>query len=156
MEDWRGAQDLFESEAEALGDADPERRREVWLRVGDIGRDHTGDLERALLAYTRAAEIRPLPATRKLEIAKLHQRCGHLDAHAEVLGQWCDDPDANASATDHTELATVLEGLDRPDAALERARRALELERAFTPALDLQAKLLESREIGRASCRERV
>jgi len=145
VEDWRGAQDLFESEAEALGDADPERRREVWLRVGDIGRDHTGDLERALLAYTRAAEIRPLPATRKLEIAKLNQRCGHLDAHAEVLGQWCDDPDANASATDHTELATVLEGLDRPDAALERARRALELERAFTPALDLQAKLLERR-----------
>ena len=63
MEDWRGALELYESEVEMLGEREPERRGEIWLRVGAIAQDHTEETERALRAYVSAAALGPLPPT---------------------------------------------------------------------------------------------
>ena len=60
MEDWRGALDLYESEAEVLGTANPKRRREIWLHVASLAHERAGDPERARQALRRAGEIEPL------------------------------------------------------------------------------------------------
>jgi tetratricopeptide (TPR) repeat protein len=141
MEDWRGALDLYESEVEVLGLRDPERRREAWLRAGEIARDHTGELARALRAYVRAAEIAALPLPRRAERAELHLRCGDLPAFAEVFASWCDDPQSPATASDHARLAETLEQLGRGDEALARAQRALACDPQAWRVLDLAARL---------------
>ncbi|HEU4431620.1 MAG TPA: hypothetical protein VFT98_22870, partial [Myxococcota bacterium] len=47
MEDWRGAFDLYESEVEALGEAEPSRRRECLLRAAELAFTHLDEPARA-------------------------------------------------------------------------------------------------------------
>ncbi|MEE9608216.1 MAG: tetratricopeptide repeat protein, partial [Myxococcota bacterium] len=75
MEDWRGALDLYESEVEVLGDAEPERRRAVWLRAAELAR-RSGEAERAVRAYGRAQALGPLPPGRQADLAALHRERG--------------------------------------------------------------------------------
>jgi tetratricopeptide (TPR) repeat protein len=145
MGDWRSALDLYESEVEILGERDPERRREVWLRAGEIARDHTGETERALRAYVRADELGPLPVQRHAERAELHLRCGEMDAFAEIFESWCDDPAAAAGAADHLRLGETLEDLGRTEEALGRVERALEVDEDHAPAWDASARLHQAR-----------
>ena len=145
MEDWPSALDLYETEAAALDETASERRREVWMRAANLARTRTGELERALRAYAEAAALAPLAARDQRERAELHQRLGQLEAFAEVFGQWCDDPAAEASCRDHVELAETLASLDALDEALERIDRALEIDPRSAAAWDLAAKLQESR-----------
>jgi tetratricopeptide (TPR) repeat protein len=124
MEDWRGALDLYESEADVLGSANPKRRREIWLHVAELARERAGDPERARQALRRADEIEKLETPQLAELAALHQAVGDRDAFVATLATWCDAPDAGAAASDHLRLAVALEELGRtPDAAarIERA-----------------------------------
>ncbi len=157
MEDWSGALDLYESEIEILGEAEPARRQAVWLRVGELARDRSGEIERARGAYLRAAEVAPLAAAQRRELAELHERCGDLEAFAGVFASWCDDAAAQAEATDHLRLAGALERLGQHRAARARVERALALAAELAPAWDALARLLEAEgetaESARALCR---
>jgi len=145
MEDWRGALDLYESEVEILGDAEPERRKTAWLRAGELARTHTDELDRAARAYQAAAEIGELPVDRRREWADLYQRLDRPDRFAEVFASWCDDPQSGASGDDHLLLARTLEELDRPDDALARVECALVAEPGDVVAWDTAARLREAR-----------
>jgi tetratricopeptide (TPR) repeat protein len=145
MEDWRGALELYESEVEILGDAEPERRKTAWLRAGELARSHTNELERAARNYQAAAEIGELPVNSRREWADLCQRLERPDRFAEVFASWCDDPESGASGDDHLLLAHTLEELDQPDEALARVQRALDAEPENAAAWDTAARLWEAR-----------
>jgi tetratricopeptide (TPR) repeat protein len=145
MEDWRGAADLYESEVEVLGEREPERRQQAWLRAGEIARDHLHDEPRSLRAYVQAAATAPLALPRLAEQAELHRRCGEIEAFAEVFGRWCDAPETPAGAADQLRLAETLESLGRAEAAQARVERALELDANAAPAWDAAARLHEAR-----------
>jgi tetratricopeptide (TPR) repeat protein len=144
MEDWRGALDLYESEIEVLGADDACRRRELWLRVAVLARDHTDDVGRALRAFEKAEELEPLDTARLLEFAELHDRAGDREAFAETFASWCDAADADASCADHVRLAECLEALDRSEEALARIDRGLAVDADFAPAWDAAARLREA------------
>jgi tetratricopeptide (TPR) repeat protein len=127
MEDWDSAADLYESEIEVLGDEDPARTREVWLRIASIADEQHDDLPRARAAYARAGEIAPLKRQRLLRSAELHERAGDPSAFALAFAAWCDADDTISNADDHLRLARCLESLQRPEEALERTRTALEI-----------------------------
>ncbi|MBW2287440.1 MAG: tetratricopeptide repeat protein [Deltaproteobacteria bacterium] len=141
MEDWSGAIDLYESEIEMLGNAEPVRRREASLRAGEIARDHTGEIERALRRYLCAAELAALSVDRRAELAELHRRNGDLEAYAEVFDDWCNDSEARAGAGDHRRLSEVLEQLGRTPKALASIERAAELEAESAEVWDSVARL---------------
>jgi tetratricopeptide (TPR) repeat protein len=153
MEYWRGALDLYESELDVLGERKPERRQQLWLRAGEIARDHTQEIERALRAYVSASQLGPLPVERRAELADLHRVSGEVEAFAEVFASWCDDPDAPARSLDYVRLAETLAELGRNAEALGRTERALELDAACGPAWDLAARLHESRGDAEAAVR---
>jgi tetratricopeptide (TPR) repeat protein len=141
MEDWSGAIDLYESEVEMLGDTEPGRRRETSLRVGEIARDHTGEIERALRNYQYAADLAALSLDRRAELAELHHRNGDLEAYAEIFAAWCADYDAQVGAADYQRLSEVLERLDRRPEALTSIERAAELEAESAEIWDSVARL---------------
>jgi tetratricopeptide (TPR) repeat protein len=145
MEDWRGALDLYESEVELLGEAEPERRKAVWIRAGELASARTGEPERAARAYQAAAEIGPLPVEKRREWADLCQRLSQPDRFAEVFASWCDDPGSGATGGDHLLLARTLEELGQQGDALARVERSLELEPENVLAWDTAARLREAR-----------
>ncbi|MFQ5417139.1 MAG: tetratricopeptide repeat protein, partial [Myxococcota bacterium] len=130
-------------EVEMLGDEEPERRQQASLRAGEIARDHTDEIDRALRAYIGAAEIGPLPPGRRAELALLHHATGDAAAFALEFERWCDDPESGATAADHVRLAKVLEELARADDALARIERAVEVDPGHAAAWDTAANLRE-------------
>jgi len=143
MEDWRGALDLYESEVEVLGDREPERRKEIWLRVGSLARDRTGEIERARRGYMAASELGALDLEQRGELAELHERCGDIGGFVEIYADWCDDPGSGAGVSQHARLAEALADVDRLDEALKRIERAIECDADFAPAWDVAARLRE-------------
>jgi tetratricopeptide (TPR) repeat protein len=141
MEDWRGALDLYESEIETLGDADPERRQQVWLCVARLATERTGDPARALRAFDAAAAVAELPPAELYRHAETARVAGERERAATILARWCDHPDANASPTDHLLLATELEQLGETQAALARAERATGLDSELLEAWELVSQL---------------
>lgn len=141
MEDWRGALDLYESEIEVLGEREPERRQAAWLRAGELARDRTDEIPRALHAYVQAAAIGPLGPEDCRRRAELHERCDEPAAFVEVFADWCDHPDADAPTADHVRLACALERLDRVQEARARCERALEAGATDAPAYRATARL---------------
>ena len=144
MEDWRGALDLYESEVEVLGDDDPQRRREIWLHVADLAQDRTNEIDRALRALAKAAEIESLETPRLAELAELHGHAGDREAFAETLAAWCDAPDADVICPDHMRVAECLEELGRRGEAIDRIERGLTLDEGHAPAWDVAARLYEA------------
>ncbi|MEE8580515.1 MAG: tetratricopeptide repeat protein [Myxococcota bacterium] len=144
-EDWAAVLDLYEREIGVIGVAQPERRQEVWLRVGKLAREHAEDSTRALRAYEEAASIGTLPPERLLEWAELYRAMDDQERYGEVFASWCDHPAAPVEASDHLALAEVLEGLGRYDAALARARQALAANSENGGAWDVVARLYEAR-----------
>jgi tetratricopeptide (TPR) repeat protein len=141
MEDWRGALDLYESEVEVLGAANPKRRREIWLHVTELARERAGDPERARQALRRAGEIEPLDTRQLAELAALHETVGDRNAFVAALASWCDAPDAGAGPSDHLRLAVALEELGRTDAAAERIERAVAAHPKHAAAWEAAARL---------------
>ena len=141
MEDWRGALDLYESEIEVLGTANPQRRREIWLHAAELARDRCDDPERARSALRRAAEIEPLEAPHLLDLATLHEQVGDVEAFVESFAAWCDHDGAGAGGGDHLRLALALEELGRPSEALERIEVAVVADPALPKAWDAAARL---------------
>jgi tetratricopeptide (TPR) repeat protein len=144
MEDWRGAIDLFESEIEVLGPADPQRRRALWLRVAQLARARTGEVERARRAYGRAAAEGPLEPDALRDWAELHAQAGDLEAFAEAFRAWCDAPGSGATAADQLRLARCLSEQGRSEDALARVSLALAAAPVPPGAWDLAASLRES------------
>ena len=141
MEDWRGALDLYESEVEVLGSANPRRRREIWLHVASLARERAEDPERARQALRRAGEIEPLETPRLAELAALHESVDDREAFASTFASWCDAPDAGASAADHLRVALALEALGRLDAAVARIETAVSTDPEHPAAWDAAARL---------------
>ncbi len=144
VEDWRGALDFFESEVEVLGDAEPERRQEIWLRVAELTRDRLEDLERSARAFDAAAELGALSLARRAEWADLYRRLDERERFAAVFAPWCDAEGSPATAEDHLELARVLEDLGRMQPARERVERAVEIEAKHAEAWDELVRLREA------------
>ncbi len=141
VEDWRGALSLYESEVSALGEAQPERRQRCWLRAAELAWRRTQEPARALRAFDAAAKIAPLSTPRLAELAELLDQLGERARFAETLGRWVDAPDARAGAEDELRIAAALEALERLDAALERAERAVARDPAYGPGWDSVATL---------------
>jgi tetratricopeptide (TPR) repeat protein len=146
IEDWRGALDLYESEIELLGDAEPERRRLVWLRVGELARGGAHDLERALRGFEKAVELGPLDGPRLRAFAELYEQSGRRERFAEELARWCDLEDGGAGPEDHVRLAAALEELARAGDARERLAAALERWPSHRDGWDRLARLREAAE----------
>ncbi|MEM7408627.1 MAG: tetratricopeptide repeat protein [Myxococcota bacterium] len=141
MEDWRGALDLYESEVEVLGDANPHRRREIWLHTAELARDRCDDPERARTALRRAAEIEPLEAPRLLDLATLHEQVGDVEAFVDSFERWCDHPEARATGADHLRLALALEELGSQERALARIEQSVGADPSLPKAWDAAARL---------------
>ena len=141
MEDWRGALDLYDSEAQTLGDTNPTRLREIWLRVAELARERENDLPRARWALERAAELAPLDPERLRDLAELQDATGDREAFAENLARWCDGDDSAATAADHLRVAGVHEELGHLGAAIERVEIALSVEPEHTGAWEMAARL---------------
>jgi len=141
MEDWRGALDLYESEADVLGSANPKRRREIWLHVAALARERANDPERARQALRRAGEIERLDTAQLSELAALHQAVGDRESFVAALAAWCDAPDARATASDHVRLATALEELGRTAEAAARIERAVASDPRNPAVWDAAARL---------------
>ena len=141
MEDWRGALDLYESEAEMLGAGAPDRRFEVLIRAAELARNHTDEIDRSIRDYEHAASIAGLPPPELRELALLYERAGNRAAFAKTFELWCNDTDSGASCGDHVRLAETLDALGDADAARERINRALEVDPEHRPAWDTAAEL---------------
>ncbi len=143
MEDWRGALDLYESEVEMLGTAEPERRYMVSLRAAKLARNHADDIDRAVRNYENAASVAALPTAWLRELAEIHEQAGDQESFARVFESWCDDPKASADCLDYVRLAEQLEALGRQDAARKRIEQALEISAEHCSAWDTAARLRE-------------
>ncbi|NNL85810.1 MAG: tetratricopeptide repeat protein, partial [Myxococcales bacterium] len=143
MEDWRGLHGLFESEVEILGEADPERRQEIWLRAGALCRDRLEDTPRALRAYEQAAALAEIPTEEQRAWAELYHDAGQAERFCEVFAAWCDAPGARPEAEDHLRLAGRLAQLSRLDEAAAHAARAAERNPGLVDAWDELASLRE-------------
>jgi tetratricopeptide (TPR) repeat protein len=144
MEDWRGALDLYESEIETLGDEDPERRQEVWLRVARLASERTGDSARALRAFDSAAKVSDLGPPEMFRHAGAARAAGERERAAGIFARWCDHPVGDASPHDHFLLAAELEQIGETHAALARAERAVDLDPDLLDAWELTARLREA------------
>ena len=144
MEDWRGVQGLYESEIEVLGPHDAPRRRALWLRVAELARTRTGEIERARRAYAHAAAEGPLEPPAQRDWAELHAQAGDAPAFAEAFRVWCDSPAAKATPGDQLRLARSLAELGRREDALARVSLALRAAPGLPGAWDLAADLRES------------
>lgn len=144
MEDWRGVLDLYESEIEVLGAADAKRRRALWLRVSQLARQRTGEIDRARRAYARAAALGELEPAALLDWAELHEQAGDPAAFAETFRAWCDAADAPSRPGDHLRLAGCLAELGHAEDALARVSIALAGDGSLPGAWDLAARLRES------------
>lgn len=144
VEDWQGAVALHESEVAVLGARDTDRRYALWLRVGDIARDHLGDMDRAVRAFRAAADIAPLSLERQRETAEYFGESGDLETFAELFANWCDAPESPAEATDHLRLAETWEALGFTEQAGSRVAQALTLETGNPRAWRLAARLHET------------
>jgi tetratricopeptide (TPR) repeat protein len=138
---WNDALDHYEREVELLGDEDPARRREVWLRAGVVARDEVGDDARALRAYESAAAIAELDAPDLRDLAELHHALGDKSSFAEIFSDWCRHSDAEPACSDVMRLSGVLADLGRVSDALEWARTATALDPANATAWDQVAEL---------------
>ncbi|MBW2388728.1 MAG: tetratricopeptide repeat protein, partial [Deltaproteobacteria bacterium] len=133
----------YEQEVELLHENDSDRRQSIWLRVAEIARDKTDELDRAVHAFVSAAQCSDLPAARLREWADLYRATGDSERFAEVFGQWCDAPGSPASCADLLVLVDALQGLGRDDQALERAEMAIEADRTRATAWERAAELRE-------------
>ncbi len=141
MEDWRGALDLYESEVEVLGSANPKRRREIWLHVTSLASERADDPERARNALRRAGEIDPLDTPQIAQLAALHEAVGDRESFVAAYATWCDAPDSGAAAPEHLRLAVALEELGHIDAATARIEVAIASQPADAAVWDAAARL---------------
>jgi Tfp pilus assembly protein PilF len=148
MEDWEGAIDLYEREVAVLGESEPARRREAWLRVADLARERTEDLPRALRAFAAADALQPLAPESLAHWAQTHAGLGQREAFADVFGRWMDTPGAPVSLSDRVRLCDALADLGRHPEALARAEQAAEDDPHSGDAWDRIASLHET--LGRA------
>jgi tetratricopeptide (TPR) repeat protein len=143
MEDWSGALDLYDSEIEMLGDAEPARRAEIAIRSARHASERTQQADRAIRSYEYAAGISPLEPKTLRCLADLYESVGNPVAFANTLEAWCDREDSGTTALDHLKLATTLRNLGENTRALERIERAIAKDPELAAAWDLTAQLRE-------------
>ncbi len=148
LEEQRGrpavAVDLLEREIALLGDREPARRHDLWLRIARLACDRAKDVRRALHAYAQASAITALRAADQRAWSDLYREDGDLDRYTATFSVWCDDVTASATARDQLTLCAALRQLGRPDAALARAERATAIDPGDSSAWDVCAELLEA------------
>ncbi len=141
VEDWRGALALLRSELEVLGSREPERRRELWLRIADLARLRCGEREEALAALEAAASLGALPLPRLAERVELARELRDPTRLAAALAPFCDHQEISPRAGLLVELARALRAIGRTREAEARLRAALETDPGHLPALEELADL---------------
>ena len=144
-EEWAAAAALYEREAAILAEAEPERRKQVWLCAAELARQRLDDPARALRAFEEASRISALAPGPLRAQAELYRRTGATERFAKTFTDWCDDPRSGATAAEHLELTGVLVGLGRHADALARARRAVSVDARNPDAWATVARLEEQR-----------
>ncbi len=142
-EEYAEAMSRYEQEVDLLGDGDSKRRQRAWLRIAELARDETHELERAIGALAAAADCAELSVQRLGEWADLYRRAEDWENFARVHGQWCDAPGTPAQCDDLLTLVDMLSDLGREDEALERAEMAIEADRTRAAAWERAAELRE-------------
>ncbi len=130
-------------EIEVLGDADPCRRRALWLQIAEIASRQRPDPPRAAHAFEQAHALGPLGATELGAWAAALAATAASDRWCEIFATWCDHPDARPNAEELLALAEAL--LERGAASEAEARlvRALALDPACADAWRAFARLRE-------------
>jgi tetratricopeptide (TPR) repeat protein len=84
MGDWPNALATLRSWEVVLADAVP--KAEIWIRIGNLQRDHGRDTVAAAAAFATAAELDPL-GDGIFELVRLHERLGAADARLDALAR---------------------------------------------------------------------
>jgi len=103
--------------------AHDDRRRELWLRIATLERDH-GLPDAAIEAYRAAGDLERLSAPDELCLARLCEAQGDFEGFVASFGDWCDREDSAATAADHLELARRLLETEDVERARQRAEQA--------------------------------
>lgn len=146
MEDWRGAADLYDREIELLDADDAERRRDLQVRIADLSHPRLEDRARAVEALRAADRLTPLEPQLRRTLADLLRKEADLDACAAELARWCDDERSGTRPADQLELAEILETLERPDEALARVARGIEVDAGDAQLWEAAGRLHETLE----------
>jgi tetratricopeptide (TPR) repeat protein len=138
------AAELAHEEIDLLGDADPERRRTLWLHIARIAHHKIEDPQRAADAFERAHQLGANAADGLADWAAALAATGAGDRWCEIFATWCDHPDARPAAADLLALARALVTRGLPEQAKPRLAHALALDPALAAAWRLSAELHES------------
>lgn len=131
-------------EIDLLGDADPPRRRSLWLACAAIASRQAPDPALAATAWETADGLGPLDATGLAGWAAALASLARRDRWCEVFTRWCDHPDARPNAADWLALAQALAERGQRDEARARLATALAGDPALAPGWRLQAELCEA------------
>lgn len=135
---------LLAEELELLGDADPPRRRALWLSIAAIAHRQAPDPARAADAYGEAHRLGTLGADDLGRWAAVLATAGERERWCEICTAWVDHPDARPAAADLLALAEALAEQGRREDAEQRAGAALALDPALAGAWRLRARLREA------------
>ncbi len=134
---------LAAEEIELLGDADPSRRRALWLDIAEIATRQVPDPARAAQAFEHAHGLGTLGAAGLAGWTAALAAVPASDRWCEIFAAWCDHPDARPSAGDLLALAEALVERGATDEAEPRLARALALDPACAAAWRVSARLRE-------------
>lgn len=127
-ESWDETAALYEREVEILAEAEPERRKALWLQAAKLETHRKLDPARALRAFEAAARVSRLRPEDTRVQAQLYQQTGATEKFAATYASWCDDPAVDARSADHLALVPTLVELGQQSQALLRARKAIDVE----------------------------
>jgi tetratricopeptide (TPR) repeat protein len=143
-EDWQTALARYAEEIEALGDAEPVRRRALWLRIADRAAGPARDLPRAAEAFECAEAIETLDAPSLAAWAGVLRELGGGSRWRTVFAAFCDHPETKADVRDHLALAQSLADAGARDEAARRLAPVFAREPANAGAWALSARLREA------------
>lgn len=135
---------LLGEELELLGDADPPRRRTLWLSIAAIAHRQAPDPARAANAYEEAHRLGVLGADDLGGWAAVLAAGGQRERWCEICTAWVDHPDARPAATDLLALAEALAEEGRREQAEQRVAAALARDPSLFGAWHLRARLREA------------
>ena len=131
--------DMLASQAERLEESDRERAAELWGEVATLAEEPLGDIDRALRAHRKVAELAPTP--RALDaLARLYTARDQPGAAIPWLEQALQGADDEARAPLVVRLARAHLAAERPGDAIALLER--ELEKTSGPMLEIRETLI--------------
>jgi Tfp pilus assembly protein PilF len=143
-EDWTAAIAHYAAEIDQLAEGDPARSQALWLRIADCAAGPARDLTRAAEAFERADAMLSLGSASLSAWAGVLRELGHAERWRTVFAAFCDQPDANAGASDHLALAQSLAEAGALDESAQRLSIVFAAEPKNAAAFALSAHLREA------------